>query len=30
MYTWIDKRASGQQHDPYPAHWLRLELEYRF
>ncbi len=30
MYTWIDKRASGQQYDPHPAHWLRLELEYRF
>ena len=30
VYAWIDQRASTQVRDPNPAHWLRLELEYRF
>jgi hypothetical protein len=30
LYSWLDERASTQDRDPNPAHWLRLELEYRF
>ena len=30
VYSWLDDRASSQDRDPNPAHWLRLELEYRF
>jgi hypothetical protein len=30
VYSWLDQRASSQERDPNPAHWLRLELEYRF
>ena len=30
MYSWLDERSSSQDRDPNPAHWLRLELEYRF
>jgi hypothetical protein len=30
MFAWLDDRASTQERDPNPAHWLRLELEYRF
>ena len=26
----LDDRASTQERDPNPAHWLRLELQYRF
>ncbi|HUU01903.1 MAG TPA: helix-hairpin-helix domain-containing protein [Myxococcota bacterium] len=30
LYAWIDDRSSTVARDPNPAHWLRLELEYRF
>ncbi|MFC1654264.1 helix-hairpin-helix domain-containing protein [Myxococcota bacterium] len=30
MFSWLDDRSSSQDRDPNPAHWLRLELEYRF
>jgi len=30
MFSWLDDRASSADRDPNPAHWLRLELEYRF
>jgi len=30
VYAWFDVRDSTLQRDPSPAHWLRLELEYRF
>jgi len=30
MFSWLDDRASSEDRDPNPAHWLRLELEYRF
>lgn len=30
MYSWLDDRASTDARNPNPAHWLRLELEYRF
>ena len=30
LYSWLDDRDSSQERNPNPAHWLRLELEYRF
>ncbi|MBW1809962.1 MAG: hypothetical protein JRJ87_17325 [Deltaproteobacteria bacterium] len=30
MYAWTDDRDSSAARNPNPAHWLRLELEYRF
>jgi hypothetical protein len=30
VYAWFDQRDSTLARDPSPAHWLRLELEYRF
>jgi hypothetical protein len=30
VFSWLDDRASSSDRDPNPAHWLRLELEYRF
>lgn len=30
MFSWLDDRKSSEDRDPNPAHWLRLELEYRF
>jgi hypothetical protein len=30
VFSWLDDRASSEERDPNPAHWLRLELEYRF
>lgn len=30
LYVWLDERAATLQRSPSPAHWLRVELEYRF
>ena len=30
VFKWLDDRESTAQREPDPAHWLRLELEYRF
>jgi hypothetical protein len=30
MYKWLDDRSNTAIRDPDPAHWVRLELEYRF
>ena len=30
VYAWIDDRTTTLARRPNPAHWLRLELEYRF
>jgi len=30
VYAIVDERDSTRQRSPNPAHWLRLELEYRF
>ncbi len=30
IFSWLDDRESTAERDPNPAHWLRLELEYRF
>jgi len=30
LFAWLDDRESSQTRTPNPAHWVRLELEYRF
>ena len=30
VFSWLDDRESTAERVPNPAHWLRLELEYRF
>lgn len=30
LYSWLDDRESTSSRYPNPAHWIRLELEYRF
>lgn len=30
VYAWLDERDNTRKRVPNPAHWLRLELEYRF
>lgn len=30
VFAWLDDRDSTRERNPNPAHWLRLELEYRF
>jgi hypothetical protein len=30
LFSWIDDRDSTKERVPNPAHWLRIDLEYRF